>query len=306
MDVFATKTSEEIKQANLNVLNMLSSADGEVELSDKVTNAIRTRIREEGFLGRIMERRPTTPAESQVELNEDKIYKVVNIADESSAATCNLVGELEVRYWKGKRARIDMWAIKTPRYEKTEEEIVAMDSFIIDDLVKSLHNSIEQAEDARFIELADAIITGAGYNIPATATSLIRKDMCAGLNMLSSRELRTNTILMHEFRKNDILGWDGVEIGQTETSNLFYEGLSRDKIFRDVTWLSSLKPFMNPLYVYYFAAEEYLGRFYEWLPVKVIVEKKGDKVSFYAKEWIGFGVINTKGLGRLDITPVGP
>lgn len=301
MDGFVPRNTEEIKHANLGILQMLGSQDGRDEVGQDVSNAIRTRIREEGFLGRIMERRPVTVDESQVDLNRDRVYKVVNINQESSAAVCNLTGQMSVQYLEGKRARIDLWAVKSDVYEKTEEEIIALDSFIVDDVVKSLYSSIEAAEDDRFIQLVNKVITDNTYNTTTTSTSLTRDDLTGGLNMLVGRELRTQTILMHEYRRNDILAWDGTEIGQTATADLFYKGLTQDRIFNNVKWLSSLKTFLNPKYVYYFAPEEYLGRFYEWKPVTVVVEKRKDIISFYAKEWIGFGIINTKAVGRLDL-----
>lgn len=296
------RTPEEIKMANQGILNMLDSPNGLDQVSADATNAVREKIREEGWLRKIMYFKPTTPAESQRYTDRDGIYQLVDLTEDSTAATCNLVGELQPKYVKGRRVEVPMFVIKTEKYEKSEAELIAMDQFVITDLVRSLYYRIEQAEDARFKTLADKIITDFPLQrLGVTETTLIRPNLSRGLNLLVANELRANTILMHEYRKNEMLGWNSTDIGFQETTNIFYNGLSSDKIFKDVRWLASQKKFLNVKRVYYFAHEDYMGRAFEWRPVKVYVKKENGIVSFYAEEWIGFVVANTKAITCMDL-----
>ena len=301
--VATPRTTEEIKLANLGILNMLDNPEGVNQVGEEVTNAIRMKIREEGYLGKILERKPVTVTESQRYTDRDGLYMLVDKTENTTAAVCTLIGEYAVEYITGHRVQVPMYVIRSKRYEKAESELIALDRFIINDVVRSLYYSIELAEDQRFITLCDAIITGdSTKNTGSSATTLTRADLAKGLNKLVERELRCQTILMPEVRANDILAWNSNDIGFAETTEIFYNGLRSDTIFKNIRWISSLKTFMNPKRLYYFAHEDYLGRFFEWRPVKVYVEKRNGIISFWAEEWIGYAIINTNAVTSLTIT----
>jgi len=291
----------EAKVANANLLEEITGGNT-ATAADAAGKLLRTKIREESFTRKILEPKPIDRASCQIDADPNnpehpRLYKLEQLAVQTDAGVVTLVGDYSYEHIKTRFPKVYMQKIQTKTYSLTEEEIYALDSFFIHDAVNDLLTSLEYAEDSMFVRMMDTIIAAnssdPNFYRNTAETVLTRSTFTDASKMLSSRELDVKHVLMHSNRQKDILAWDGIEIGSQATSKLFVEGLSYDNIWGGVSLQATLKKFYNQNKIYYITGGDYLGRFYIFKEPSVNVEKKMDKVIFYAYEWIGMYLLDT-------------
>lgn len=218
-------------------IDKMSTEEGRTKLAGLSAELLKDRIREEGFLGMILTRKPVTRQDLQVSVKHQGMVKIVQMTDlRTGAMTASFRAQPEVSYFSAPRFEVPFYRINSKRYEYQEIEIKSYDFPITDVVMKHISNDVEEIEDRQGVLLFEtavqavqkkanglALTADFGNGTACTAYNVLNKT-CVERGKCKSNDVVANTTatsqatgindtLIHPLQKDDITKLQKLFIG---------------------------------------------------------------------------------------------
>jgi hypothetical protein len=300
-------TAQEVNSAFLNMVE----TGMEKTAQDAVNEYIRVRMREDGFLRRIIPPVQITNDELDRQVDTDKPVKIVDKEPQSPAAISVPFATLPMnRYIRGPRFRVMFDRIMTPKFTKDIDELRTYDMDIRQILSDNSIKDMLAEEDGKFITTLNTLLVGQDSTVPETgsvqwksiAGGVTRDTIAEAMKIMPStpNHLNTATVLVNNVTIWDVVKWGRDEVGGDLAQELMQNGFAERELF-GVRWIVTIKRDLVPdNSIFMFAEPKFLGKFYVLEDTTMYIDRKAFMLEFFAYESIGACVANVAAVARAD------
>lgn len=300
--------------------------------AEVATDFTRLTLREEGLLRKILPPQTITAAELDKQLDTDEPVKIVD--KEVSQPLSMSVGFATLpknRIMKGDRYRVDFARILSPSYFQDVRRLEQYDYDIRNVFKENAIKDHMTAEDVPFFQTVDAIVGSTGnaasavtgkvqyYDFTNTSrnplgvstgwtrealvesTKILSKGFSPGGGTLGENQtpirLNTDLIVMNANTGREYLKFQHTNVGDLSTE-LFKGGLSVTNLLGHKHLFTMKDDIIKDGEVYYFAAPQFLGKFYELEQPTMFVDRRAFMVEFFIYSSIGASIGNPFGVAK--------
>jgi len=315
------------KRANQVVRQHIDQMEFNPESTVKVARAtsdyIRMKLREEGFLRKILPAQTITGDDLTKQVSTDKPSKVVELEPDSPGAMSIPFGEFPSgTYIYGKRWLVTFSRIATPMFNKDVAELHDYDLDIRQVISDNALKDLQAEEDGKFIQTINSLLSNDTMNQdqsvpygPGGAPITLWKTLSGGLTrenvveakklmMAAGARLRPQTALVNQKTGIEFEKWTREEVGGDMAQNILVNGWASEATkWCSLNWITTIKDDLVPNNsMFLFAAPEFLGRLYFLEDTTMFVKREGPMLSWYAYEMLGGGIANAAAVSRVDFS----
>jgi len=315
------------KRANQVVRQHIDQMEFNPESTVKVARAtsdyIRMKLREEGFLRKILPAQTITGDDLTKQVSTDKPSKVIELEPDSPGAMSIPFGEFPTgTYIYGKRWLVTFSRIATPMFNKDVAELHDYDLDIRQVISDNALKDLQAEEDGKFIQTCNSILSGDNMTAnqdlpygPNGANVKLWRTLSGGLTrenvveakkimMATGARLRPQTALVNQKTAVEFEKWTREEVGGDMAQSILVNGWAGEaNKWCALNWITTIKDNLVPdNTMFLFAAPEFLGRLYFLEDTTMFVKREGPMLSWYAYEMLGGGIANVAAVSRVDFT----
>jgi hypothetical protein len=297
------------------------SPESTIKVSRATSDYIRMKLREEGFLRKILPAQTITGDDLTKQVSTDKPSKVVELEPDSPGAMSIPFGEFPTgTYIHGKRWLVTFSRIATPMFNKDVAELHDYDLDIRQVISDNALKDLQAEEDGKFIQTVNSILSNDGMTAdtaipygPDGANIVLWKTLSGGLTrenvveakklmMAANARLRPQTALVNQKTALEFEKWTREEVGGDMAQGILVNGWAGEaNKWCALNWITTIKDNLVPdNSMFLFAAPEYLGRLYFLEDTTMFVKREGPMLSWYAYEMLGGGIANVAACSRVD------
>jgi hypothetical protein len=311
----ASLAQEETQVLNQVLFEKLASNDPmmEKEAIDAINDFTRVRMREDGFLRRIMPPLQITNEELDRQVTTDKPVKVVDKEPDSPAAISVPFATLPMNlYIRGPRYLVMMDRILTPRFTKDVDELRTWIMDIRQVLSDNAIKDMLAEEDGKFITAVNTALVGAGSTVPTSgvvqyeqiAGGITRDTLWDAMKIMPNTpsNLEVHTVLINNITIKEVCKFGRTEMGGDMSQDIMQDGWSEQQ-FMGVRWIITIKKDIiatNSMYM--FADPKFIGKHYTLEDTTMYIRREAYMLEFFAYETNGASLGHTSGLARADFT----
>ena len=299
------------QEARLIVESIDNAQNGELhKLAAANSSLIRLRLRENGFLRKILPPKPITNADLTYLPNTELPAVVEEMEFDSPGAKSIPFNEsADTEFFYGSKFITYIFKITTPEFTKNIDELRTYKNDPRQILTENALKDMMTEEDTQFMNTIDELVgtqntangaAGVMQNIGYEAT-VNRISYVEILSHLEDLELNNGVFLMNRKTAKEFLKMNRTEAGGDLSEKLFLKGLKamEEFAFFDVRHLATMKKQLVPdNVVYQFAEPSYMGRFYTLQDATMYVKKDKDILRFSAQSKLGFSIPNVRSAFR--------
>lgn len=305
------------------IQDMEFNPESAIKVSRATSDFIRMRLREEGFLRKILPAQTITGDDLTKQVSTDKPSKVIELEPDSPGAMSIPFGEFPTgTYIYGKRWLVTFARISTPMFNKDVAELHDYDLDIRQVISDNSLKDLQAEEDGKFIQTCNSLLSNDtmvadvdlpfgpnGSNIKLWRTlsgGLTRENVVEAkkIMMASNARLRPQTALVNQKTALEFEKWTREEVGGDMSQDIMVNGWAGEaNKWCALNWITTIKDdLVRDNTMFLFSSPEYLGRLYFLEDTTMFVERKGPMLSWYAYEMLGGGIANVAALSRVDFT----
>jgi len=306
-------TQEESRLANAALWEKLNSRDPilEKQAEDTVNSFTRTRMREDGFMRKIMPPTPITNDELDRSASTDKPMKIVDREPDSPASISIPFATLPSNlYIKGDRYVVTFQRITTPRFTKDVDELRTWYMDIRQVLSDNSIKDMLAEEDGKLLRGVNTALVGAGIPVPNSGTvqyeqipgGITRDSWADGLKVMPNTpsNLEVHMHLMNNITVKDLMKFTHNEMGGTLSEDIAKNGWSLQEFMGVKLVVTVKKGLVATNSVYGFADPKFIGKFYTLEDATMYIRREAYMIEFFSYESIGATIGWTSGLSRID------
>lgn len=262
---------------------------------------IRSKIREIGFMRRIMPPEMVTRADVTRSTDHDTLVKIVDVEINSKAFPVNFIGTAPDKYFQGNRYAVPFYKIETEKFIKNEAELLAYDYPVTKVIEENSVKDVQKVEDVSFINHAEIAIGVTGKRVVSAATIVDRKQLNQGFKLIDRDELTASILLMNTSDFDDYMIQPATEIGSPLASELTVDGYKYQHIMGRRIIVTNKHDIVRPGEIWFFAEPAYLGNFFILNDLKFWIKKEADLIMWKSWEYIGAGIGNPRAVAKLEL-----
>ena len=281
------------------------------QAQDAVNDFIRVKMREDGFLRRIIPPVQITNDELDRQVDTDKPVKIVDKEPESPAAiTLPFAALPRGKYIRGPRFRVMFARIVTPKFTKDIDELRTWDMDIRQVLSDNSIKDMLAEEDGTFITEVNALLVGPDLVVPATgvaqhktiAGGITRDTINDALKILPStpNHLETATVLVNNVTAKELQKWGRDEVGGDLAPEIYTDGFMERQWFNTRVLITIKRDLVPDNTFFMFAEPKFLGKFFILEDTTMYIDRKAYMLEFFAWETIGASIANVAAIARAD------
>jgi len=289
------------------ILNdLFASALSNPEEKEKLAEAggafVRQKLRELSFARRIVPPVMVTKDDCQRSEDHDGLVKVIDKEPDSSAMAISFRGKPEAKYIEGERYTVKFFTVSSERFQKTEQELLSYEMPITKVIEENSVKDIQKIEDSRFKTWMDYAIAASSLTQTISDTTVEKTGIAALSRLISTKELKLDTILMTQLDFNDILAWNANSFGDKVASEVVVDGYKYETVmgYKLVTTIKS--DIIDEGKFYGFAAPQFLGNFFILNQTKFWVDKEANLISFQSWEDVAMGIGNVNAVAEIELS----
>jgi len=283
------------------------------EAQDAVTDFVRMRMREEGFLRQILPPVMVTDDDLDKQVDTDKPVIVCEKEPDSPAAISVPFGTLPMnRYIRGIRFRVMFQRIMSPRFVKDVNELRTYDQDIRQILSDNALKDMQAEEDGKFIATVDSILVGANQIVPDTgvvqweeiAGGITRETWNDALKILpkTPAHFSASTILMNNVTVLEFQKWGRDEIGGDMAQQIASRGWGETNWFGTRIIVTIKRNLVPDNRIYQFVKPSRMGKNFLLEDTTMYVDTKAFMIEFFAYASMGACIANPAGVAIADFT----
>lgn len=289
--------------------------EGLKKAASATSQMLRTQIREDGFLRKILPPIAVTKEDLHREFTHDRPVMMDDMEPNSvGAVTLPFNVSADAAFFTGRKFKTEFFTIRTRKFTKSIFELMTATQDLRKIISENSVRDTQTEEDSNFINLCDLIV-GPTPNVPATMSKVIQyHEINSGITRTTYPEIKkflernrvnNGVFLMNNATSKEFEKWDRNEIGGDLAENIYKDGLSAQgaSTHFGVPHIYTQKDEMVPDGVLYlFTEPNFLGRFYTLKDATMYIERKEDQVTFSASECIGLSIANVVGVHKVVFT----
>jgi hypothetical protein len=303
--------TSESQLLNETLFEQLSTPGMEKTAVDAINDFTRTKMREDGFLRRIMPPLQISNDELDRQVDTDKPVKVIDKEPDSPAAISIPFATLPQNvYIRGPRYRVHFHRIVSPRFTKDVDELRTYSMDIRQVLSDNAIKDMLAEEDGKFITAVNSACGTKGANtITAGAPQFIDKsggvtrgglvDAMKVMPGLPSR-LETDSILMNSVTVKDLLKFTRDTAGGDLSQDMLLKGWSEGEVLGARLLVTIKSDLVLDGEAYFFADPKFIGKFFLIEDTTMYVKREAYMLEFFAYETVGATIGHTGGLVRVE------
>ena len=305
--------TSESQLLNETLFEQLSTPGMEKTAVDAINDFTRTKMREDGFLRRILPPLQISNDELDRQVDTDKPVKIVDKEPDSPASISVPFATLPQNvYIRGPRYRVHFHRIVSPRFTKDVDELRTYSMDIRQVLSDNAIKDMLAEEDGKFIAAVDSCV-GAVDSTPATSGTIqhdtlggvISRDTIAQMMKILPRtpsRLETQTVLVNNLLVKDLLKLDRAAIGGDLSQDLLLNGWAEGTISGAKLVVTIKQDLVDDDEAYLFADPKFIGKFFMIEDTTMYVKREAYMLEFFAYETIGATIGNTSGVAKAVFT----
>jgi hypothetical protein len=307
-----TKTESQL--LNRAVFEQLEDPGMQKQALDAINDFTRTRMREEGFLRKIMPPLPIGNDELDRQMHTDKPVKIIDKEPDQPPAISVPFGALPINFYiRGPRYQVAFHRIMSPRFTKDKGELRTWQMDIRQVISDNAIKDMLAEEDSKFISAVNTALGGsAGATTPTSGAvqwqtisgGLTRDGLQEALSVMPKTQfhLESHTILINNVFIRQLLKMGRDEVGGDLSQELLRNGWTEAN-FANNRWIVTIKRDLVPDgTMFMFADPKFIGKFFELSSPELWLDSK-----FFFLEWFvwaeeGASLGHTGGLSRVDFS----
>lgn len=298
---------------------------------------IEDHMREAAFCRSIIKPVPVTPDDPfiQTSVHHDTLVAMVELQPESRAMVTDYRGRPDARLVSAERIEVPFFTVSSELFQAYEEELWAYSQKLTKKVEEQAALDVEEIEDREWVLHSDAACQALQEEFNGgSATALhkttidagtvveysVRKSMFAredanentyawpmqkqdvidGAKLFTTRRLRCETVVLPDNQFLDISGWTMDEVGDTIAGETTKSGFNSDKLIY-YKYVRTIKAdILRPGNIYFYTAEQYLGRFYILQKLKFWVDKEQNIIEWRCWEHIAQCLVNIGAVAKIE------
>jgi hypothetical protein len=301
--------TSESQLLNETLFEQLSTPGMEKTAVDAINDFTRTKMREDGFLRRILPPLQISNDELDRQVDTDKPVKVVDKEPDSPASISVPFATLPQNvYIRGPRYRVHFHRIVSPRFTKDVDELRTYSMDIRQVLSDNAIKDMLAEEDGKFIAAVDSAV-GAADSLPATSGTIqhdtlgqtINRNSIADMMKILPRtpsRLETQTILVNNLLVKELLKLDRAAIGGDLSQDLLLNGWAEGELSGAKLVVTIKQDLVGDTSAYLFADPKFIGKFFMIEDTTMYVKREAYMLEFFAYETIGATIGHTSSVAR--------
>lgn len=304
-------TAAEIATANSVFFENLTGGREKVA-ADAINDFTRTKMREDGFLRRILPAIPIGNDELDKQIHTDSPYKIIEKEPGSPAAASVPFKQMPVSlYIYGEKYAVTFSRIMTRRFQKDVEQLRTYTMDIRQVLSDNTIKDILAEEDGKWILACNTVMIGPDVPVPIngnipqwetieggiTRETLqdARKIMPRGPSRLEAHTALVNSITIKEFEK---FGRD--EMGGDFSQDILKNGWAETE-FANMRWIITIKRDIVPDdSMFMFADPKFIGKHFELEATTMYIRREAFMIEWFTYQTSGASIGHTGGITRAD------
>ena len=304
---------EDVRKISRQLIDEFAEApQGEIKNASAAgTNMIRRKIRENGFLRRILPPENKTNEDLDRVVDHDRPLIIEEMEPSSKGAKSMPFGDsAESQSFYGNKFQVVFNQITTPEFTKDINELRTYRGDVRQVVTDNALKDVQTEEDGQFIAGVDTTCgSSSGVGLAGVQQSFLipggitRDNYVDALSKLEDLDLNNGVFLMNRKTAKQFLKWTRDEIGGDLAQDLFKEGLSalQEATIMGVKHIFTIKRnLVADNIVYMFGEPNFLGKFYILQDLCMFVEKKKDILRFSARETIGTSIANVNAVAKCN------
>jgi hypothetical protein len=292
-----TVNAQFVNQAFLDKLDQGMEKEAGIAMSAFV----RRKLREDGFMRKILPMQAITAAELDRQLTEEPTI-ICEKEPDSVAATLPFLGRSAIRYWNTPRYPVTFQKIASQDFRKSKFELATYRTDIRTVLQENSIKDMQEQEDLGFYNNIVAMATQ-NSNVHSI-TGFTKANYLAGIKKMIEKRLPVGCVLMSQSLYTDLLAFPSTEIGSPAASSLFMGQGTLESPFGYKIITTNKTPtgggFFPTNRMIIFTSPQFLGQSYALQDATVFVKAEMDMIQFVAYESIGAGIGNVNGAIVID------
>jgi len=291
------------RKVNENFLNLVKTAEGVEEFKEETQNYLRLRLREEGFMRRILQPQVLSLAEIDRAVDHKSPIKIIDIEPNPQtpvAIPIDFRGGTEAQYVVGDRYAVTFYKIETKEFQYREGDLLTIRMPITQVLQEIMLKEIQWAEDYNFIKASDAAVNLTGQVVTSTNTILQKKDLVDLFSKMATKFLKPEVVLMPYAMYIQILAWDYSAYGSELLKEVTIDGYKYTTLLGKRFIVSIKSDILNDKVAYAYTEPKFLGHAFTLEEdVKFDMQKEYDLIRFKSWETIGAAIGNANAVAKL-------
>jgi len=259
---------------------------------------IRQVMREEGFLRKILTPIQITDDQLDRDAFTDKPKIIVDKEPNSKATYIPFRGAADNKYYEGKKFEVYFDIIESDHFHKDIFELKTYNNDIRQIIKDNVVKDVQTVEDGRFIAQVDALVSATANEV-TIAGGLTSPNLAEAEKVLAKVKLPNGVMLMNSSTEKELLKFPATSIGDTVASKRHLDGFQEGKVHGIRTLVTIKRELVPDNVIYFFAPEEFLGKFFVLQDATFYIEHKGHNVMFYTYESIGVGLANVNAVAKV-------
>lgn len=269
------------------------------EAQDEGSEFIRTKLRQASFAREIMIPQLLGDDELDRRTDSDLPMKIVEIEPDSIAVTVPFEGSGPRRWFKGPRFEIHFGKVESEHFHKSKFQLMTYQNDIRQILSDNSVKDMADQEDSRFYQTCLGIVNQRPTQQVNTSGGLTASNVVEGIKNMLSRKIQPGKLLMTEELYADALKLPATSIGDAAASSQYREGLTGKSLW-GMPVVTTIKNDIIPSNeMWFFAPQNYLGRFYLLQDATLFIEQRADMIEFWSYSAPGMGIGNSSGMTRV-------
>jgi hypothetical protein len=264
----------------------------EKQAIDAVNDFTRTKMREEGFLRKIMPPLPITNDELDRRVETDKPVKIIDKeVDNPPAASIPFATLPSNQYIRGNRYMVAFDRIVTPRFTKDVDELR---TYVMDIRQVMSDNAIKDMlaeEDGKFITAVNSSLIGADSVVPASGVAqwqtvpggITRDSLQDAFKIMPKTpwHIEVQTVLINNVTIREVFKWGRDEMGGDFSQDIVKNGWSEQE-FMNARWIITIKRDLVPDdTIFMFGDPKFIGKTYMLEDTTMYVKREAYLLEFF-------------------------
>jgi hypothetical protein len=303
---------EQIRADNEALLADLESPGIEKRAESALTGFIRTKLREDSVLDRLIEPVQVPAGKLTKRVHDDKPYMVLEKEPNSPAAMSIPFGESPMGYYlKGNRYELFFNRLITRKFFKDVAELHSYDMDLRQVVSDNSVRDMMAEKDSKFITAVEAGLGDAANTVLDSTSTIQWKEISGGvgrdtlLDAIAIMPATPSRLVPTRAVCNNLFIYQVMKQGRDEAGgdiaqDWLKNGWSSMK-FMGLEWLISIKHDIFPNNrIYYFSENDFLGKHFFLEEVTMSVERKAYILSWFTYACYGASIANVSGLAIAD------
>lgn len=306
-------TQEDSKLLNQVLFEKLDSRDPVLvkQALDAVDDYTRTKMREDGFLRKVLPPIPISNEQLDRRLDTSAPVKVVDKEPDSPAAIAVGFGTLpQTLYMEADRYEVRFHRIMSPKFTKDVGELRTWHMDLRQVLSDNSIKDMLAEEDGQWLRAVNAAVVGPQVVVPTSGVvqyevidgGITRSAITDSLKVLPNTpsNLETHCVLLNNITIKDVMKWERNEAGGDLAEDIVRNGWSLQKLFGVDFLVTIKKGLVATNTMYHFADPKFIGKLYILEETTMYVRREAFFIEFFAYEEIGACIGHTSSVGRVD------